>query len=261
MEKKYKFTDEQIITPDGDVLNRIEALRDISRWNVRAGDKGGFLDMEFNLNQEDDSWVGQKAMIRGVNSYVEGNILISGNAIVQNSRIRSDGVISGNVQVLYSNLSVDNLQLYNDACVEKCEIKGKKLYMNDSTKLKSLYSSEPIGELLLSEESSIMADSPISTMISGHETSIRMYDHSRLFNATWVQGEDITMSDRAQLVNRASLLGDNISLSDFVSVSGSVIIGNAVQLSEAVVVEIPASANKTLENIRLSGDFFVTELP
>ena len=50
--KKYELTDE---TRDG--LRRIRAVRDIPRWNVRAGDLGGWLESEANLSQFGDAWV------------------------------------------------------------------------------------------------------------------------------------------------------------------------------------------------------------
>ncbi|EPT5029518.1 hypothetical protein ACVRDO_002376 [Escherichia coli] len=38
-------------------LYRIRALRDIPRHNVKAGDLGGYVEGEHNLDQNDDSWI------------------------------------------------------------------------------------------------------------------------------------------------------------------------------------------------------------
>ena len=42
--KKYELTEETKTLADGTVLNRIRALRDISRYGVKAGDLGGFVE-------------------------------------------------------------------------------------------------------------------------------------------------------------------------------------------------------------------------
>lgn len=52
--KKYKLTDETIEF-NGRTLYRIEALKDFN--NVRAGDKGGYIEKEDNLSHDGDAWV------------------------------------------------------------------------------------------------------------------------------------------------------------------------------------------------------------
>jgi hypothetical protein len=54
MEKKYRLT-EEIMVWRGHTLHRIEALMDFG--DVKAGDKGGFIESEKNLSQDDDAWV------------------------------------------------------------------------------------------------------------------------------------------------------------------------------------------------------------
>lgn len=63
MKQKYRLTDETI-EYDGVTLYRIEALRDIG--DVTAGDKGGFVESEFNLSQEGDCWVYDEAKVYGI---------------------------------------------------------------------------------------------------------------------------------------------------------------------------------------------------
>ena len=62
MEKKYKLTEE---TKEwcGHTLHRIEALKDFG--NVKAGDKGGFIESEKNLSQEGSAWVSDSACVTG----------------------------------------------------------------------------------------------------------------------------------------------------------------------------------------------------
>lgn len=62
--KKYRLTDMTYTLPDSSiVLHRIEALIDIPRHNVKAGDLGGWIESEKNLSQEGDCWVGCSARV------------------------------------------------------------------------------------------------------------------------------------------------------------------------------------------------------
>lgn len=54
MEKKYDFTDEMKVF-GGITLRRIVALRDFG--DVKAGDKGGWIEKEENLSQDGNAWV------------------------------------------------------------------------------------------------------------------------------------------------------------------------------------------------------------
>ena len=74
MNKKYELTDE---TKEigGVTLHRIRALMDISRYGVRAGDVGGWIEAESNLSQYGDAWVSDDAR-------VYGNAKVCGNAVV-----------------------------------------------------------------------------------------------------------------------------------------------------------------------------------
>ena len=69
MKKKYKLTDESI-SFNGQTLYRIEAIMDFS--DVKKGQKGGFIESEYNLSHEGDSWVYDDAKVFG-NAEVFGN--------------------------------------------------------------------------------------------------------------------------------------------------------------------------------------------
>ena len=74
--KKYKLIDE-CITIDGRKLYRIEALKDFG-W-VKKGDKGGFIEREYNLSHNGCCWVCGNAKVRG-NAEVCGNAKVVNNA-------------------------------------------------------------------------------------------------------------------------------------------------------------------------------------
>lgn len=60
--EKYKLTNESIEYL-GRTLYRIEALRDFG--NVVKGDKGGYIEKEENLSQDDNAWVYGNARVYG----------------------------------------------------------------------------------------------------------------------------------------------------------------------------------------------------
>ena len=97
--KKYELTD--IINPKWwDVhLRRIRALRDIPRYNVQAGDLGGWLGSENNLSQDGDCWVGDNAWVSGY-TRVEDNAWVKENAWVADfARVSGNAIITGNARV------------------------------------------------------------------------------------------------------------------------------------------------------------------
>lgn len=79
--RKYELTEETKTLADGTVLHRIRALMDISRYGVRAGDIGGWIEAESNLSQDDDAWVSGNAWVCG-NARVFGNARVCGKAEV-----------------------------------------------------------------------------------------------------------------------------------------------------------------------------------
>ena len=77
MSKKYEFTDETI-TINGITLHRIKAVIDFDRFGVKAGDLGGFIEVEANLSHDGNAWVYG-------NANVSGNARVSGNAKIKRS--------------------------------------------------------------------------------------------------------------------------------------------------------------------------------
>lgn len=80
---KYKLTDE---TKEfcGKTLFRIEATRDIPKYGVQKGDRGGWIESEGNLSREDECWVYGNAKVYG-NAQVYGDAWVSGNARIKNN--------------------------------------------------------------------------------------------------------------------------------------------------------------------------------
>ena len=77
MSKKYELMLNKSIEFLGKKLFRIKALVDIERWDVKAGDEGGYIEAEKNLSHDCDAWVYGNAEVYG-NARVSGDARVSG---------------------------------------------------------------------------------------------------------------------------------------------------------------------------------------
>ena len=85
---KYEFTGETKVV-FGVTLNRIRAVAAIAAFGVAAGDLGGWIEREENLQVYGDAWVYGNARVSG-NAQVYGNARVSGNALVYgNARVET----------------------------------------------------------------------------------------------------------------------------------------------------------------------------
>jgi len=90
MKKKYKLTKE-VKEEHGRKLYRIKALIDFG--NVKKGEKGGFIEKEENLSQENNAWVSGNAQVYG-DARVSDNAWVYGDA-----QIYGDAWVYGNARV------------------------------------------------------------------------------------------------------------------------------------------------------------------
>lgn len=92
--KKFELTSEFITNIFGTKLFRIKAL--IEFGNVKAGELGGFVEKEENLNHEGNAWVYGNAEVCG-NAWVCDDARVYGNAWVYgNARVCDDARVYGN---------------------------------------------------------------------------------------------------------------------------------------------------------------------
>ena len=77
--KKFELTSEFITNAFGVKLFRIRAL--VEFGDVKAGDLGGYIEKEENLDQDGNAWVSGNARVSG-NAWVSGDARVSGNAWV-----------------------------------------------------------------------------------------------------------------------------------------------------------------------------------
>ena len=96
MNKKYELTATHIMV-DYTLLHRIRAL--INFGNVKAGELGGFVGSERNLDHIGDCWVSGDASVH-LNAQVSGNAYVHGTSkIFGNAKIYGDAQVRGNACV------------------------------------------------------------------------------------------------------------------------------------------------------------------
>ena len=121
--KKYELTEETKTLIDGTVLHRIRALMDISRYGVKEGDIGGWIEKYNNLSQDGDAWIFDDACVSDDakvyddacvfdDAKVYGDAEAYGNAEVYgDAKVYGDAGVYGNAKVC------GNAKVYGDAGV------------------------------------------------------------------------------------------------------------------------------------------------
>ena len=107
--KKFELTSEFVTNIFGTNLFRIKAL--VEFGDVKAGDLGGYIEKEENLDHDGDAWVSGNAQVYG-DAWVSGNAQVSGNA-----RVSDDAQVSGNARVYGNAWVCDDAWVYGDAQV------------------------------------------------------------------------------------------------------------------------------------------------
>ena len=107
--KKYELIAEKSIEAFGKKLFRIRAL--VSFGSIKAGDEGGYVESEKNIDQSGDAWVSGDAQVYG-DAQVSGDAQVLGDA-----RVSGAAQVSGDAQVSgYAQVSGD-AQVFGDARV------------------------------------------------------------------------------------------------------------------------------------------------
>ena len=111
MNNKYEFTGDMLVADGGVVLHRIKAL--VSFADVDAGDLGGWIEKEENLDSSGNAWVYGDARVSG-NAWVYGDARVYGNA-----QVYGDAWVYGDALV------------YGDAWgVSPLQVQPSKYYIN-----------------------------------------------------------------------------------------------------------------------------------
>ncbi|NGP58803.1 hypothetical protein FLT15_16530 [Paenibacillus thiaminolyticus] len=132
MQKKYEFTGEMTTEiAEGAKLHRIRAIRDFG--DVKAGDLGGWIESEYNLNHEGKCWVYDESAIFGRGqvcgnakvkneSMVYDNTRVDGGAVIDNSEVFGSAQVSGFAQVAKGSLVYQRALIAGDTKAFNAEI-------------------------------------------------------------------------------------------------------------------------------------------
>jgi len=121
VQKKYEFTGETSIRiAEGATLHRIRAVRDFG--DVKAGDLGGWIESENNLDHEGKCWVYDESAVFGRgrvcnNAKVMNNSSVYDNSLVSDSAIIDNSDVFGSAKVEYHARVEDRSWVYKHACI------------------------------------------------------------------------------------------------------------------------------------------------
>ena len=100
---KYTILTNETKVHNGVTLYRIQSLKDFS--DVKAGDKGGWIEKESNLSQYGDAWI-------------YGNAKVYDNAIVHDDAwVHDDAMVYGNAKIYDNAMVCGNAKVYDNAMV------------------------------------------------------------------------------------------------------------------------------------------------
>lgn len=199
-------------------VHRIKALKDIGE-EVKAGDVGGFIESEDNLDIYDDSWIYDSAIVCGnaviENSEVRTHAFISDHVtITEKSKISGRAVISGNVRI--SNSIVDD-----DAHITGCVTVSKNSYVNGDADLRG---------------NVCMIDSVATGMCKLAENVILHNSHVLEYASLGGSCKIVesTVKDNAYVAGNAIVISSVVK--DKAEVKDSVTIANCIVKEEAVLL-------------------------
>lgn len=192
-------------------LYRIKALKDIPRFNVKAGDIGGYVEHNYNLSQNNDCWIGNDAVVTGNAevygcAYVYDSAEIYGTAniydgarvhghasIGENATIFENAEVSGSANVLgdaiiCGDAKVSNGRIEGNVCIQGNAVVSGLGYITDYVQ--------------------VYGDAQLINFgtISGH---VRIYDHALIDgDHIYCHGYARIHSD-AKLYDEAYIIGES----------------------------------------------------
>jgi carbonic anhydrase/acetyltransferase-like protein (isoleucine patch superfamily) len=182
---KFEFTGETKVF-FGVTLNRIRAVAAIAAFGVAAGDLGGWIEREENLQVYGDAWVSGDAQVYG-DAQVSGDAQVYGNA-----RVSGDAWVSGNAQVSGDAQVYDNARVSGDA----------QVYGN----------AQVSGDAWVSGNARVSGDAQVygNARVSGDAQvygNARVYGNAQVYGNAWVYG-NARVSGNAQVYGNARVSGN-----------------------------------------------------
>lgn len=181
--KKYKLTGETI-SFDGANLYRIEALKDF--YDVKKGDKGGWVEHEGNLSQLGCCWVYHNAIVKD-NAVVKGDARVMDHAEISGNAIIDDNaMVYDRAKVCDNAIVTENARIYGYALIrENAHVCGcARVY--DNTQICG--SAQVFGEIEVSNDTIIRGDA-IVEYISDYIVFKNWWSSGRCF--TWTRSNNM----------------------------------------------------------------------
>lgn len=216
---------------NGLLLFQIRALKDISRFNIKKGDLGGFVSSEKNLSQLEDCWIEEGSMVLD-NSFVDGNAYICGKSVlsqavhIQGETIIKNSILKGNIDIL-ENSELKQVKAEGTISIlGKNEIVQSILYGNVTIEGNNKihhFSRIQGEEIFISGDNSIRKSSLSGTFfIKGKvrviNSTLRSEEHqSILFNWACIQEtyiEGIFQIDKKSKISKSNLINARILVRD-----------------------------------------------
>lgn len=250
--KKYKMHKSEIKAIGLSTLFRIQALVDIPKHGVKAGDFGGFIEKENNLSQTLDAWVGENASVYG-DAFIMRDVLISGNATVFQSKLWGDMVVKGHANIRESTIHGKSFTIEGKALIQDVNLEIENGLINGETTMMNVFGRNPIRDFGLQGNASIIGKYDVQMVLGGND--ILITGDSNILNAKHILGSHITITDNAVLEEGAGIKGTSVILSDYAIVTGSVHIGDLVSVSEIARIFSSTDECKTILTGRnINGD-------
>ena len=251
--KKYELYKSEAKAIKGHTLFRIRALRDIPLFGVKTGDFGGFIEYEDNLSHDGNAWVEDGAAVYG-NSLIARDTLISGQAIVYNSKLWGRMLVDGNAEISNCEIKAKILTITNHAFLENVSVDIEKGKICGKSTLKNVFGRTNLQNFLMEDEAQVIGKVEEHMLIGGE--NISLLGKARISYAFALLGSNITIKDDVSVEEGVTIHGKDISLSDYARISGKVTLRDNLAVSELGHV---CSLNGTSQvgDMKISGDSVV----
>lgn len=231
--KKYIILENETLEHNGRILYRIQALKDFA--DVKAGDKGGWIEKEENLSQKCECWIYDEAK-------VFDNAMVYGNA-----KIRDESFVCGNANVnqyvtIYERAGIlEHATVLEGACVfGDARVYGKSCIYGASC----VYGNSKVyGSAQIYGNTQIYGNAKVS------ENS-EIFDNAKIYGNTIIF-EHACVMDNAQIYGNTTICG-HVKFYDDVHISGNVRISENISICGDAVIEKP-SDYKVFKNTWSSG--------
>lgn len=188
--EKFILTDEIIVIGEH-TLYRIVAVRDLDK--VKAGDKGGFVEKEANLDHFGQCWVYDDAIVMddariSSNAIVKNNAIVSGNTVIDdNAIIQDNATVKDNANISGNAIIKDNAIVQDSAMINHHAVISGNAIIKDSA---AVIDNSKVADNAIVEEYSIIRDKAIIK----DNAKITHFGHVKGYAV--IKGDAVVGSDR-----------------------------------------------------------------